>query len=222
MRIKDISKENRPRDRFQKNGASSLSDAELLAVILQKGSKGENVIDMSNRLISKYGLSKLSDLSLKELQEIKGIGPAKAMQIKALFEFNKRHNLSRLSNCSIKCAKDVFEYASQRLQSNDKEQVIILHLDSKNRVIKDEVISIGTLNASIIHPREVFKSAIRESANSIILVHNHPSGDPAPSEEDKQITKRLNEAGKLLDIEILDHVIVGKDGYYSFKEQIEK
>lgn len=222
MRIKDITKENRPRERFQKNGANSLSDAELLAVILQKGSKEENVIDMSNRLISKYGLNKLSDLSLKELQDIKGIGPAKAMQIKALFEFNKRHNLSKLNNKPIKCAKDVFEYALHRLQSNNKEQFMILHLDSKNRVIKDEVISIGTLNTSIIHPREVFKSAIKESANSIILVHNHPSGDPNPSEEDEKITKRLNEAGKLLDIEIIDHVIVGKDDYYSFNEQVKK
>ena len=219
MRIKDITKENRPRERFQKNGANSLSDAELLAVILQKGSKEENVIDMSNRLISKYSLSKLSDLSLKELQDIKGIGPAKAMQIKALFEFNKRHNLSKLNNSSIKCAKDVFEYASHRLQSNDKEHFMIIHLDSKNKIIKDEVISIGTLNASIIHPREVFKSAIRESANSIILVHNHPSGDPTPSKEDEKITKTLNEAGNLLDIEVLDHVIIGKNVYYSFKER---
>lgn len=219
MRVKDISKENRPRERFQKNGAIGLSDAELLAIILQKGSKDENVIDMSNRLISKQGIEKLSDLSLKELQEIKGIGPAKAMQIKALFEFNKRYSLAKKDGKPIKSAKDVFEYASQRLAKNDKEHFMILHLDSKNRVVKDEVISIGTLNASIIHPREVFRSAIRENANSIILVHNHPSGDPNPSEEDKVITERLFDAGDLLDIEVLDHIIVGNDEFWSFKDK---
>jgi len=218
MKIKDISKENRPRERFLKNGAMSLSDAELLAVILQKGSKKENVVDMSNRLLSKHGIDKLCDLSLKELQEIDGIGPAKAMQIKALFEFNKRHNLSKQNGKPIKSAKDVYDYASQKLNSNDKEHFMILHLDSKNRIIKDEVISIGTLNASIIHPREIFKSAIKESANSIILVHNHPSGDSEPSAEDEQVTEKLFEAGELLSIKVLDHVIIGKDNYHSFKE----
>lgn len=218
MRIKDISKENRPRERFQKLGASALSDAELLAIILQKGSKEENVIDMSNRLITKYGLNKLSDLSLNEIQEIKGIGPAKAMQIKGLFEFNKRHSLAKMNNSIIKSARDVFDYASKRLPSKDKEHFMILHLDSRSRIIKDEVISIGTLNASIIHPREVFKSAIKENTNAIILVHNHPSGEPSPSQEDSKITRRLLEAGELLDIKVLDHVIIGNETYWSFKE----
>ena len=218
MRIKDISKENRPRERFLKAGASGLSDAELLAVILQTGTRDENVIDMSNRLISKYGLDKLSDLSLKELQEIKGIGPAKAMQIKALFEFNKRHAISKREEKPIKCARDVYDYALPLLSGKDKEHFMILHLDSKNRVIKDEIISIGLLNASLVHPREVFKSAIKESANAIILVHNHPSGDVEPSKVDEDVTNRLNETGKLLKIKIVDHVIIGKDNYYSFKE----
>ena len=218
MRIKDISKDNRPRERLQKNGVHVLSDAELLAVIFKTGNKQENAIVMSDRLITKYGIDKLNDLSLKELQEIRGIGPAKAMQIKALFEFNKRHNLSKVMDLPIKTAKDVFLYASEKLSDNKKEHFMILHLDSKNRVIKDEIISIGILNASIIHPREVFKSAIKESANSIILVHNHPSGDSEPSIEDKEITERLMEAGELLDIKVLDHVIIGKDNFHSFKE----
>ncbi len=219
MRIKDISKENRPRERFLKSGAAALSDAELLAIILQNGSKKENVVDMSNRLISKHGINKLSDLSLNELQEIDGIGPAKAMQIKSLFEFNKRHNLSKESGKPIKSARDVFHYASQRILDNKKEQFIILLLDMKNRVIKDETISIGTLNASVIHPREIFKSAIKESANSIILVHNHPSGEPEPSQEDTELTEKLFDAGDLLNIKVLDHVIIGKEKYYSFKEK---
>lgn len=219
MRIKDISKENRPRERLEKNGVHVLSDAELLAIIFKTGNKEENAIVMSDRLITKYGLGKLNELSLKELQEIKGIGPAKSMQIKALFEFNKRHSLAKRDGESIKSARDVFEYASQRLATNQQENFMILLLDSKNRIVKDEVISIGTLNASIIHPREVFKSAIRESANSIILVHNHPSGDPEPSAEDEQITEKLFEAGELLNIKVLDHVIVGKDKWWSFKER---
>ena len=218
MKIKDISKENRPRERLEKFGAPALSDAELLAIILQQGTMGENVIDMSNRLISKYGIGKLSDLSLKELQEIKGIGPAKATQIKALFEFNKRHNLARKNGTPIKSAKDVFEYAVQRLPNSDKEQFMILHLDSKNRIIKDEIISIGTLNASIVHPREIFKSAIKESANAIILTHNHPSGDPTPSEEDEKITDIIFQTGEIVGINVLDHVIIG-DTHYSFKEE---
>ena len=219
MRIKDIPPENRPRERLEKNGVHVLSDAELLAIIFKTGNKEENAIVMSDRLITKYGLGKLNELSLKELQEIKGIGPAKSMQIKALFEFNKRYSLAKRDGEPIKSARDVFEYASQRLITNQQETFMILLLDSKNRIVKDEIISIGTLNASIIHPREVFKSAIRESANSIILVHNHPSGDPKPSVEDEQITKKLFEAGELLNIKILDHVIVGKDKFWSFKER---
>ena len=218
MRIKDISKENRPRERLEKNGVHVLSDAELLAVIFKTGNKQENAIEMSDRLITKYGIDKLNDLSLKELQEIRGIGPAKAMQMKALFEFNKRHNLSKVNNLPIKTAKDVFLYASEKLADNKKEHFMVLHLDTRNKIIKDEIISIGTLNASIIHPREVFKSAIKESANSIILVHNHPSGDSEPSMEDREITEKLMEAGEILNIKVLDHVIIGKDNYHSFKE----
>lgn len=218
MRIEDIPEENRPMERFKKLGAVALSDAELLAIILQKGTRGENVVDMCNRLISTYGINNLSDLSLNELQKIKGISPAKAMQIKSLFEFSKRPDLSRNKGKPIKSGKDIFEYATQRLAGNDKEYFMILHLNSKNRVIKDEVVSIGTLNASLIHPREVFKSAIKESANSIILVHNHPSGDPAPSEEDEEITEKLFDAGDLLDIKVFDPVIIGSNNHYSFRE----
>ena len=218
MRIKDISLENRPRERMEKQGVHVLSNSELLAVILQKGTKEENVIDMSNRLISKYGVNRLSSCSLKELQEIKGIGKAKASQIIALFEFNKRFNISKNNGISIKSAKQVYDYISPKFVDADKEHFIILHLDSKNKIIKDEIVSIGTLNSSLIHPREIFKSAIKESANSVIVVHNHPSGDPEPSTEDKLVTKKLFDAGELLGIKVLDHVIVGKNGFYSFKD----
>ncbi len=218
MRIKDIPFENRPRERLEKHGAGVLSDAELLAVILKTGNKDENVIDMSNRVISKYGFDKLSSCSLKELQEIKGIGSAKSCQIVALFELNKRHALSKLEGKPIKTAKDVFEYCSPKLSGTDKEHFLILHLDTRNRVIKEEIVSVGTLNSALIHPREVFKSAIKESANAVILVHNHPSGDPTPSEEDKQMTERLFEAGELLGIKVLDHVIIGKEDLWSYND----
>ncbi|MBN1175599.1 DNA repair protein RadC [Candidatus Woesearchaeota archaeon] len=219
MRIKEISLDNRPRERMEKQGASVLSDAELLAVILQKGTREENVIDMSHRLISKYGVDKLSFCSLNELQEIKGIGKAKASQILALFEFNKRHTLSKQNGKPIKSAKDVYDYCSPKLVGTDKEHFMILHLDTRNRVIKDEIVSVGTLNSSLIHPREVFKSAIKESANSVILIHNHPSGVVEPSDEDIKITDVLIKSGELLSIKVLDHVIVGSEGYYSFNER---
>ena len=215
MRIKDISLENRPRERLEKQGPTVLSDAELLAIILKTGNKTENVIDMSNRLISKYGFDKLSMCSLTELQEINGIGSAKACQIIALFELNKRHSYSKTQGKPIKTAKDVFEHCSPKLSSSDREHFMILHLDTKNRVIKDEIVSVGALTGTIAHPREVFKSAIKESAHSVILVHNHPSGDPTPSDEDLKMTERLLEAGEILGIKVLDHVIIGKGAWYS-------
>ena len=217
-RIKDISQDERPREKLERHGPDSLSNDELLALIIRTGHQKENAIEMSNRLIKEYGLDKLSECSLKELQEIKGIGFAKACQIVALFEFNKRHVISKRDEKPIKCAKDVYEYAQPLLSGKDKEHFMILHLDSKSRVIKDEIISIGILNASLVHPREVFKSAIKESANAIVLVHNHPSGDAEPSKVDEDVTNRLNETGKLLKIKVIDHVIIGKDNYYSFRE----
>lgn len=182
-----VSIRQKSRERLEKQGASTLSDAELLAVILKTGNKEENVIDMSNRLISKYGIDKLSSCSLKELQEINGIGKAKASQILALFEFNKRHSFAKQNGKPIKSAKDVFDYVSPKVNDLDRECFMVLHIDTKNRVLKDEVVSVGTLNSSIVHPRELFKSAIKESANSVILAHNHPSGDPTHSKKMKKL-----------------------------------
>jgi DNA repair protein RadC len=221
MRIKDISLDNRPRERLQKHGTAVLSDAELLAIVLRSGTAQENVIDMSNRLISRHGLNKLSDLSLKELQEIKGIGPAKATQILALFELNRRCNISKLDKKQIESAKDIFDIFHEKLKDEKKEKFIAIHLDSKYNIIKEEVISIGTLDASIVQPREVFKGAIKESAHAIILVHNHPSGDPTPSKEDIEVTRQIMKASEVLDIELLDHIIIGENNYFSFKEQIK-
>jgi len=160
MRIKDISKWERPRERFRMKGADVLSDAELLAVILQKGTLNENVIDMSNKIISKFGLEKLSGLSLKELESVKGVGEAKAMQIKAVFEINKRVSSGVICERVVNCSEDIAKYYMERMKGLKREHLIAVFLDSKNKIIKDEVISIGTLNSSLVHPREVFKEAI--------------------------------------------------------------
>ncbi len=217
MKIKEIAPENRPMERLEKLGKDALSDAELLAIVLKSGSRGCNAVDLGNMLISSYGLEKLGSCSVKELEKIKGIGKSKACQVIALFELAKRQKAS-CARKQIKCAKDVFNIISPAISDSEKENFIILHLDTKNRIIKQENVSVGTLNCSIIHPREVFKSAIRESANSVIAVHNHPSGSPEPSEEDRRITKALMKAGDLLSIKVLDHVIIGKEGYFSFRE----
>lgn len=218
MRIHDLDPENRPRERFLRHGASSLSPAELLALILRSGTKNLNIIDTCNELIAMYSLEQLADLPLSELQKIKGIGQAKAMQIAAIFELNKRIHFRRNELKKIQSAADVFEYMTGRIPDETKEHLFVLHLNTKNRVIRHENVSVGTLNASLIHPREVFKSAIRESAHSIILVHNHPSGDVEPSNADRQVTGILKQAGSILQIELLDHVIVGKEKWFSFRE----
>lgn len=217
MIIKELSFDNRPRERLVNNGVENLSDYELLSIILQSGTKGENVINLSQKILSKYNLDKLSNCSLKELQAIKGIGIAKACQIISAFELSKRGINSKIKNKQIKSAKDVFEYCKLKMSNLDRERFVVLFLDTKNKIIKEEIVSIGTLNSSLIHPREVFKNAIKNSANSVIFVHNHPSGDPTPSDEDKEITKQLFDIGNMLEIKVLDHVIIGKDDYYSFK-----
>jgi len=218
MKIKEMPVENRPRERLQKLGEQALSDAELLAIILQKGTKQDNVIDLSNKLLAKFKLGELSKLSLTELQVINGIGPAKAMQIKALFELNKRIKVND-NSLVFSSAKIVFDFLSPKLSGLDKEHFIVLLLDSKNKLIKEELISIGTLNASLIHPREIFKPAIKESANSIILVHNHPSGDCTPSKNDEKITELLKQTSTTINIPIIDHIIISKNSYYSFQEK---
>jgi DNA repair protein RadC len=219
MKILDIPKENRPRERFLKYGSGALSDAELFAILLRTGSKGENVIDMSNRLITEYGLDKLLECSLIELQKIKGIGPSKAMQILTIAELQKRINHSKNPVKKIKCAEDVFNLMHDRLKDEKQEHFYIIMLDTKNNLIVEPVlISKGILDASIIHPREVFKPAIKNSASKIILVHNHPSGIPEPSQEDLGITNKLMKTGEELGINILDHVIIGWDNWWSWLE----
>jgi len=218
MKIKEMNEDSRPRERLVKFGIENLSDAEVLALILEKGTKKENIIEISNRLISKYGISNLSQCSLKELQEISGIGFAKACQILALFEFNKRNKTLNSPLKKVSCAKDVFDIFHEKLKDEKQEKFIVLHLDNRYKIIKEEIVSLGILDASIIHPREVFKTAIKESAYALVLVHNHPSGDPSPSEEDIKISKILKKSGEIIGISIIDQIIIGKNSYWSLVE----
>ena len=208
MKIKDISQEQRPRERLK--AGQILNDAELLALLLGSGTKGESAIDMGNRLLSENGLDKLNSLSIQELMKIKGIGLAKASRLVAAFELSKRVSSGRICEKIVKNPSDIASHYIEKLRDLKKEHFIAVFLDSKNKIIKDEIISIGTLNSSLVHPREVFKEAIKCSANSVILVHNHPSGSVEPSDEDYRVNKVLVETGNLVGIKVLDHLIVGE------------
>ncbi|MGM5482852.1 MAG: RadC family protein [Nanobdellota archaeon] len=218
MRIKEISSQNRPRERMLKEGEKALSDAELLAIILVKGTRKENAIDISNKLLSEYNIHNLSDITINELKKIQGIGLVKALQIKAIIELNKRISKTCKKIKKINRPKDVFNYFKDALTPLKQEHFFVLSLDTKNQIVSEKILSIGTLNAAVVHPREIFKEAIKNSANSFILVHNHPSGDPEPSEEDLQVSKEIMEASKFMGIRMLDHVIIGKETFWSYKE----
>jgi len=212
--FKPRSPECQIKERMERYGVGALSDAEVLSVIL-----GENRTEASSRILKTYGLGDLRRLTPKQLQSVKGVGPSKAARIPALFELKKRIALSEHAGVSVKSARDVYEYVHPLVEYEEKENIVVLYLDTKNRVIKHEIVSVGTLNASLIHPREVFKTAIKDNTCAIIMAHNHPSGDPTPSKDDYEITKSIHSAGELLDIPVIDHVVIGKDNYYSFKER---
>lgn len=221
VKIKDLPEEQRPRERMWTLGAEALNDAELLALILGTGTKSESALMLAQRLLKgdggKKGLEYIYNASLEELSNLKGIGAAKAVKIKAAVEIGRRiaSNFG-VKKIVINSPKDVENLLKEEMRALEKEHFRVILLDTKNKVISVEEISIGTLDSSIVHPREVFKPAIKRSSSSIILVHNHPSGDPYPSKEDIVITKRLCEAGKLLGIYVVDHIIIGNSSF-SFK-----
>lgn len=218
MKIMEIVSENRPRERMVANGPNALSDAELLAIILQKGTKNINVLDLSNKILKEFSLQKLHDITITQLKSVPGIGEAKALQIKAIFELNKRINKYKNTPKSLSKPKDVFLHMKETVKNLKQEHFYVISLDTKNQVIAEKLISIGSLNSAILHPREIFKEAIINSANSIILIHNHPSGDPSPSEEDITITEEITKASRIMRISILDHIIIGNEKYWSYKE----
>ena len=220
-KIKDYPQELRPRERMEIIGAQNLSDRELLALILATGGRENNVLVLSEGILNKYGgLSGLVGLSQQELMENRGIGQAKATTILAVMEIGKRISSKHLAyRPVITGVDDAVQLLMEKMRYLDREHFQAVLLNTKNAVLEVEDISVGTLNSSLVHPREVFKQAVKKSANAVLLGHNHPSGDPTPSPEDLQITKRLAEAGKLIGIEVLDHIIIGDKSYYSFKEQ---
>lgn len=217
MLIKNIDKEQRPRERLRDKGRDALSDAELLAIILDNGIKGLSSIDLANQTLKEHSLEKLSQMSIIELEKIKGIKLAKACRIISSFEISKRVSCGKLNYLQIKKPTDVVKHYIPKLKDLKKENLIAVFLDKKNKIITDCIISIGTVDSSIAHPREIFKEAVKNSASSIILVHNHPSGDPMPSNEDILITKAIRESGELVGIPLLDHIIIGGDRWKSIK-----
>lgn len=218
--IREMPEDERPRERLIKYGPEALSNSELLAIILRTGSQKENVINMCSRIFSEYSLKQLSQANMKQLTQIHGIGTAKAAQIAAVFELaRKLEGFTDEPKRKIRSPADVYSILYPRMREQKREKLVALLLDTKNQVLREEVISIGSLNANIVHPREVFKAALMESCASVILSHNHPSGDPTPSREDIAVTEKLVEGGKLLGIDVLDHVVIGDGRYVSLKDE---
>ena len=217
--VRDLPVTERPRERLQKYGAEKLSAQELLSVILGRGIAGESVMKTAQRLLREFGLQGLAYASVEELSQIRGIGQAKACQIKAAFQLSKCCDGSSGNGAkrAIKNPDDAANAVRGEIQDKHKEHFMALFLDTRSKLIKWAVISIGCLDSSIVHPREVFKEAISASAASVIFVHNHPSGDAEPSEDDIKLTKRLAEVGELMGIEVLDHVIIGEGDPFSLK-----
>jgi DNA repair protein RadC len=220
--VKDLPLDDRPREKLLMRGAQSLTDAELVAIILRTGKKGASVLEIARDLIKSEGnLAGLASKSVDSLQKVDGIGSDKAATLAAVFEISRRiQSQSKLySNRKITSPKDVADIFIPLLRDEQKEKFIVVCLNSANKIIKHETISIGNLNSSIVHPREIFKVAIDCLSASVILIHNHPSGNLEPSNEGISITKKIIEAGKLMDIPVFDHLIVAGDGYTSFVEK---
>ena len=219
--IRELPAEERPRERLAKHGPEALANAELLAILLRTGSAKESALGLANRLLSKFeSLRGIAQATVEELSEVNGLGLAKAAQLKAAFELGKRLATTAADDKpAIGCPADAAALVMEQLRYQDREHLVALFLDTRNRVIAQRTISVGSLTASIIHPREVFKEAISRSAAAVIVLHNHPSGDPSPSEEDRAITARLKEAGGLIGIPVLDHIIIGAGKFVSLKEK---
>ena len=220
--IHDLPIAERPRERLQQYGEESLSTQELLAVLLGRGIAGESVTVTVQRLLKEFGsLKAVARASVEELSRVKGIGPAKACQIKAAFELARRVDRDGAGGgkTPVKVPLDAVVVARARLKDKQKEYFLAILVDTRGQVIRTCDISIGSLDSSIVHPREVFKEAIAASAASVIFVHNHPSGDPAPSAEDIGLNKRLTEAGAILGISVLDHIIIGNPDFVSLRER---
>jgi DNA repair protein RadC len=221
LTIKELPLSERPRERMIKEGAAALSDADLLGVLLRTGTAEETAVQLGERILLAAGsLAELPRFGLDEFLAIKGMGPAKAVTLLAAIELaNRLSSRSRYESLTISSPADAAGLVIEEMRHYLREHFRVLLLDTKNKVLGMEEISIGSLNTSLVHPREVFRPAIRKACASVILIHNHPSGDPTPSSEDIAVTRRLYEAGRLLGIEVLDHVVIGDGRFVSFREK---
>ncbi len=222
--MRDLPPEERPRERLAALGPAALSVQELLALILGRGIKDGPVLMTAQTLLSRFGtLTGLADASLYDLQTTPGVGFAKATQLAACFELGKRSeqskNLQTMNEGQVVSALDMFHLARHRLTSQDKEHLLVMSFDVRRKLLGTDVVGVGILDANLVHPRETFAVAIRRHAASVAIVHNHPSGDLEPSQNDIEVTKRLTTAGKIMGIEVIDHLIISENSFLSFREQ---
>ncbi len=224
LKIRELPAEDRPREKLAARGAAALTDAELLAILLRTGVMGANAIEVARQLITKYGsLEALSRCSVKELAAIKGVGPAKGAQLAAAFGLGVRLVKERFAEKKLTEPREIYDLLNLEMRALHRESLRVILLNTRFHLLRVEEVSLGSMNESIAHPREVFRPAIVYAAYAVIVVHNHPSGDPAPSQADHSLTRRLREAAELLQIRLLDHVIIGspaegRQPYFSFKE----
>ena len=221
VRIRELPADERPRERLIGYGADALSTAELLAILLRTGTEQRSAVALADFLLAQHGgLRGVAAMTVEELSQVHGIGPAKGAQIKAAIEFGRRLvSASPEERAKIHSPRDVYNLIGPGLRDEKREHFVALLLDTKGGVMRQRTVSIGDLSSSIVHPREVFLEAIRYSAASLIVAHNHPSGDPSPSPEDIQVTRRLVEAGEILGIDVLDHIVLGDSRWVSLKER---
>ncbi|MBM7836128.1 DNA repair protein RadC [Clostridium sardiniense] len=222
LRMLDIPENERPKEKLLRYGAESLSNPELLAIVLRTGTKGENVLNLSQKIIAELnGLNGILNASVKEMTKIKGVKEAKASQILAIAELFRRFNTYKSFNefKRITSPREVANMLYGEMGASNQEVLKLIILNTKNEVIKIKDVFKGSLNSSLVHPREIFNEAIRSSAASIIICHNHPSGDPTPSSEDIKVTTRINQSGEIIGIKLIDHIIIGRNNYVSLKEK---
>lgn len=217
MKIKDIPLQDRPMEKLTMLGVKSLTDSELLAILINNGTKKENAVQLAQKIFSQNSFLELSEKTINELNKFKGIGQSKACRILACLELASRLKF-QFKKKKIDNPQDIIKMLIQKMQNLKQENFIILLLDARNNLLKSETVFIGTLNETTVHPREIFQNAIKESAAGIIIAHNHPSGDPTPSLDDIKMTKALAKAGKILDMPVIDHLILGGHKYFSMKE----
>ena len=221
LMIRDMAAQDRPRERLRQVGAGAVSTAELLAIVLRTGSGGENVLRLAERLLAEFGsLPGLSRASITELMNVKGVGEAKASEVKAALELGRRLMASAPEERSVVSSPaDAANLLMSEMMFLEQEHLRLVLLDTRNRVLQVPTVYVGSLNTSVVRIGELFRAALKANAAAMIVVHNHPSGDPAPSPEDIRVTRQLVEAGKLMDIEVLDHIVIGHQCFVSLKER---